>query len=172
MNVGGLLFACFCFVALLLSCFLLYFGFARLLRNPFLLFGFLLYHSRSFRSIPYHTVRAERERAGPGGNWFRLRSGVCSFFIFDYLSLQIHLHYGAVFVCLLRLWSQSSNARYIVPPHAFGIPSFETFIFAQFQHFSNPRLVEVAGGLLSFFPSFPVWACVEGAVCAGLVVYG
>jgi hypothetical protein len=80
MNVGGLPFACFCFVALLLSCFLLYFGFARLLRNPFLLFGFLLYHSRSFRSIPYHTVRAERERAGPGGHWFRLRSGVCSFF--------------------------------------------------------------------------------------------
>jgi hypothetical protein len=175
MNVGGLLFACFCFVALLLCCFL---AFPVLCVCPSASEPFssvwLPIIPLPFHSVPYHTTPFELNERAP--DQVVIGSGCTRvfvlFFLFDSLSLQIHLHYEAVFVCLLRLWSQSSNARYIVPPHAFGIPSFETFIFAQFQHFSNPRLVEVAGGLLPFFPSFPVWACVEGAVCAGLVVYG
>jgi hypothetical protein len=104
-----------------------------------------------FHSVPYHTVG---ERARLGGAWFQAALG-CLFFFFSIrfsVSSQIHLHY-VVFVCLL-LWSQFSNARYIVPPHAFGIPSFETFIFARFQHFPNPRLVRSSRWSFAFLPLF------------------
>jgi hypothetical protein len=109
-----------------------------------------------FHSVPYHTTPFELNESAP--DQVVIGSGCARvfvlFFLFDSLSLQIHLHYEAVFVCLLRPWSQSSNARYIVPPHAFGMPSFETFIFAQFQHFSNPRLVRSSRWSFAFSSLF------------------
>jgi hypothetical protein len=143
---------------LLLSCFLLYFGFARLLWNPFLLFGLLLYHSRS---IPFHTTpfelneRARRTRwcLVPGG-----ARGVClPFFFFSirfFMSLQIHLHYEVVFVwffffglgsvmhdisCRHTRWASLLSRR-------LSLLSSNTFLIQD--------LSEVPGGLLPFLLLF------------------
>jgi hypothetical protein len=153
MNVGGLLFAC-----LLLCCFL---AFSCTLDLPVcfgtLFFSLVSYYTIPvpFRSIPYHTVRAERERAGPGGNRFRLRSGVCSFFFYSILCLCRYTYTTRRCLSVFFVYGLSPVMHDISCRHTrsacllsrrLSLLSSNTFLIQD--------LSEVAGGLLPFLPLF------------------